>query len=496
MKIKLVLLLFIMIACSGNPQEEFHNLHPELAQKMNSKISSIYEDYNIYGDFLLGVVNENGLVYSLAMNRNILAGKPATLDINSPIYVASHTKAFTGTLLKILEEDGQVDLNKSMHDHLPEITFDGSIDTKAITVRHMLNHTLGFTSNPLVWKTAFLGYSNGNSELIDDINSSYRYDPSHQFRYSNTGPIIAAMVAEKVTGNSWKKEMKQRIFLPLKMNNTSANVSDFKLEEIRPSIQMRNENEVFSSGFYKQDITMSAAGGTISTVNDLSKWLQFNINRETSIIKNKRSFDELHGQTVQQNRTYFTYKRHGYSLGWDIATYQADTVLTRFGTYGGISFHLSFMPARKVGIVAFSDEDGLHRLPHLMANYAYNLLIQKPNVEDIFNSEKEQFVELYERNKKDPLPAEDMLFKDSQENDKLVGRYKNDKNWPEIIITNKEKSYEFKWGVLAGPIYKSADANRPYQASLGPLMRTFAVHKNNGFVDSLFTGSLKYFKAN
>ena len=496
MKFVICALLLITVSCNKKPDEEFLKSNPDFESKLNRKITSIYKDFSIHGDFLIGVVNENGLVFSHAMNKKILNGEKATLGPNSAIYIASHTKAFTGTLLKILEEEGRVDLNKTMHDYLPEITFDGSIDTKAITVRQMLNHSLGFISNAFMWKTAFLGYEGGKAELIDDLNSSFRYDPSHQFRYSNTGPIIAAMVAEKVTGNSWKKEMKKRIFEPLNMMHTSSNVSDFELEKISSSILMKNEKDVFSSGFYKQDITMSAAGGTISTINDLSKWVQFNLNKETSIIKDKLSFDELHGETIKQNKTYFTYKRQGYSIGWDIATYQADTILTRFGGYGGISFHLSFIPSKKVGIIAFSNQEGVNRLPHLIANYAYNIIARKPDVEDIFEEEKKQFVDLYEKTKMNRLPSDDMLVKESGNSNRLIGRYKNDNNWPDITIKKEGSDYLFEWGALSGLVYKIPNPERPYLSSLGPLMRTFAVHEKNGIVDSLFTGSLKYTKSN
>lgn len=494
MKIIIWFLLFIVISCSNNPKSDFQKLNPDFDSKLNNKISSIYKDLNIYGDFLIGVVNENGLVYSCAMNKDILSGKTSTLDANSPVYIASHTKSFTGTLLKILEEEGKIDLNKTLYDYLPEITFDGSINTKSITVRQMLNHTLGFTSSAFIWKTAYLGYTRGNEELIESINTSFRYDPSHQFRYSNTGPILAAMIVEKVTGKSWKEEMQDRIFQPLNMGSTSSNVTDFKMNEIRPSIRMSNENDVFSSGFYKQNITMSAAGGTISTINDLAKWLRFNLNQETSIIKKQVSFDELHGETTRQDRTYFTYKRHGYSLGWDIATYQADTILTRFGSYGGISFHLSFIPSQKIGMIAFSNQDGVNQLPHLLANYAYNLIAKRPDVEEIFDSESKSFIELYERIRKDPLPSEDMLIESSDTEDLLIGMYKNVYGWPDISIKKDGLHYKFTWGILSGSVYKMPDPDRPYLSSLGPVMRTFNVHKKNGVVDSLFTGSLKYIK--
>ena len=89
-----------------------------------------------------------------------------------------------------------------------------------------------------------------------------------------------------------------------------------------------------------------------------------------------------------------------------------------------------------------------------------------------------------------------MKISKSRENDKLVGRYKNNRGWPDIIIKKEHSNYEFNWGVLSGSIYKTPDPNRPYLSPLGPFMRTFNVQEKNGSVDSLFTDSLKYKKIN
>jgi CubicO group peptidase (beta-lactamase class C family) len=488
----MILPIFIL-SCDINSKTEFLYSNPNLDEKLNNKIESIYKECNLYGDFLIGIVNEKDLVYSYKINKQILEGKSSTLNINSPIYIASHTKSFTGTLFKILEEKGLVDLDDKLPDYLPEITLDGDIDTKSIRIRQLLNHTLGFTSPLMIWKTSYLGYSK-DQEIINAINSDFLYDPSHKFRYSNTGPILASMVIERVTGSSWKSEMKNRMFSPLKMYSTSCNVSDYNKSDILPSIQMINKNEVFSSGFYKQDITMNAAGGIISTMNDLAKWLRFNINREISILKNKSSFDELHKATINQNREYFTYHRFGYSLGWDLATYQSDTILTRFGSYGGISFHLSFIPSRKLGIISFSNEDGANYLPHLIANYVYNLTAKNSEVENIFKVEKEKFIDLFTRIRKQYLPLKDGILIESDENNKLLGIYINDDDWPDIVIKKHDAKYTLNWGVLSGSIYNLRDQSNNYIINFGPFRREFSVKEKNGIIDSLFSGSLKYNK--
>ncbi len=468
-------------------QQAFGQSNPQFAPHFEAGIRNVYKDFNVSGDFLFALVDENGLAYSYVLNDDILNGRRSTVDENSPIYVASQTKAFTGTLLSILNEEGIIDLDKSLHEYLPELTLQDSVDTDQITVRRLLNHTHGINSTPFIWKTSFLGYGGTDRELIDDLNADFLYDPSGRFRYSNAGPIIAAMIVDAVTGNSWKEEMKKRIFLPLEMMNTSTNVSDFDKNTIVPSLTVTKNNVVFYSGFDKDDLTMNAAGGILSTINDLAKWLRANINHDERILKTQRSWEGMHEPTTSQDRMYFTTHRFAYSLGWDITDYRGDTILSRFGGYGGISFHASFIPARKIGIIAFSNDSRAVRLPHLAADYAYNLMKKAPDAGDVFESEKKMFAENFERNSNGPLPEPENRLTPNAANDELTGHFVNASGWPDIEIEITDSAYLMRWGVLEGPVYAIQDPDQPYIGALGVLDRTFTVRD-----DSLFTGSLKY----
>jgi len=468
-------------------QVSFLKENVQFKDNFERSIQSIYEDHELSQDFLLAVVNKNGMAYSFAFNGDNAEANNPPLDNDSPIYIASHTKSFTGVFLKMLEEEGLVDLNTSIGDYLPALALGDSIDIQGITVKQLLNHTHGIHSTQLTWKTAFLGYGGDNKELINDINTKYLYDPSHRFRYSNTGPILAAMIAENVVGRGWKEEMKSRIFLPLKMEHTSAYVSDYNTALIRPSVRVAADKQVFQSGFYKTDITMHAAGGIISTINDLSKWLQSNIIHDRRLLKTDASWREMHEPGTIQDRKYFTYERHGYSLGWDVATYQGDTILTRLGGFAGISFHASFIPGKKIGIIAFTNDSRSISLPHLAANYAYNLILRIAQSEEIFNQEKQLFQESFESNRNRRLPSAIDRLSPDQQNDQLTGHYTNELGWPDIDITKNDSVYIMKWGVLAGPIYRIPDPDHPFLGTLGAVERSF-----NLMGDTLLTGSLIY----
>ncbi|WP_245905273.1 serine hydrolase domain-containing protein [Gelidibacter algens] len=489
----LILLLLITFSCKTNKgftsqnTNKFQNEHPQFSSKFENQLKELYQEKALYGDFIFALVDQNGLAYSFAINRDILEEKKSSLNNNSPIYIASSTKSFTGTLLKILEQKNILDLNKSLNDYLPQLNFKDSINTKKITIKNLLNHTHGAFSTSMTWKTAFLGYSGRNEELINDLNTDFIYDPSGKFRYSNVGPIIASMVVYNVTGKSWKSEMTDYIFTPLKMENTSTNVSDYDLDDIRPSLTVSKDKGVVEKGLYKEDVTMHAAGGIISTINDLSKWLSANI-REDSILMDKNSWSELHTSTTPQDKEYFTYQRTGYSLGWDVAEYQKEKILTRFGGLAGISFHISFMPDKKFGIIAFSNDNRAYLLPHLMADYAYNLINEMP-ADSIFKSEKPKFDKSFKSENEILYPTDSQILTINNDNDKIIGTYQNTENWPTISIVKKDNFYIFNWGILNGKIYENKDGG--YLSNLGVLTREFEI-KN----DTILTGSLIYKKGN
>lgn len=483
--------LLIFTSCKSHKtnsvENEFQQKNPSFTSKIEKEIKTIYNEKKIAGDFLFAVVNEEGLAYSYALDSPLLKGESGQIGNDTPIYIASATKSFTGTLLKILEENKEIDLNSSLHQYLPELNFRDSINTEKINIKSLLNHTHGTFSTPLVWKTAFLGYNGKNADLIRDLNTDFLHDPSGNFRYSNVGPILAAMAAEKVTGNSWKEEMEEHIFEPLEMHHTSAYISNFNSKDILPSITFSEEHGIIDKGFYKENVTMHASGGIISTMNDLSKWLSANI-REDEILLSKETWNDLHLATTNQDKKYFTYDRTGYSLGWDVAQYQGNKILTRFGGLAGISFHISYMPEKKVGIIAFSNDNRAYILPHLIANYAYNQINNPTTADSIFLQEKKAFEKSFVRENTIQYKTEDLLLPSDKNHDQIIGTYYNDDGWPKIEIRKLNNNYTLKWGVLDGRMYKNEEENS-YEVNLGPLSREFVI-KNN----SIKTGSLIYNK--
>jgi D-alanyl-D-alanine carboxypeptidase len=137
--------------------------------------------------------------------------------------IGSVTKSFVATVLLQLVNEGRLRLNDSVDRWLPGLIPGGG----AFTIRQLLQHTSGIydythdsalrtavLSDPLrVWTPR---------ELVR-IATSHRplFRPGARWAYSNTNYIIAGLVIEAVTHRSVANEVRDRIFLPLRMRATS-----------------------------------------------------------------------------------------------------------------------------------------------------------------------------------------------------------------------------------------------------------------------------------
>jgi len=83
LKYFLILLALFILGCNSNTRK-ISNPTPidntKLQKQLETRIKSIYNEHNIHGDFLIGVVNSMGLQYFFAMNEDILNGIGSNLS--------------------------------------------------------------------------------------------------------------------------------------------------------------------------------------------------------------------------------------------------------------------------------------------------------------------------------------------------------------------------------------------------------------------------------
>ncbi|HEU0299022.1 MAG TPA: serine hydrolase [Longimicrobium sp.] len=128
--------------------------------------------------------------------------------------LASVTKVVaTTTAAMILEEEGRLDLDRTVASYLPELADSAK---QAITVRMLLTHRGGLEAFAPLYRT-----HRGRQQYLEQIDARpLRHPPGTQTVYSDWDLILLQLVIERITGQELDAFVRDRIFAPLGMRET------------------------------------------------------------------------------------------------------------------------------------------------------------------------------------------------------------------------------------------------------------------------------------
>ncbi len=184
--------------------------------------------------------------------------------------LASVSKQFTAMTILLLMQDDQLDFSTPLTTIFPEFPEYG----REITIDHLLHHQSGLLDyETLVPDTVSVQVRDHDVLAIMMQQDSLYFEPGTEYRYSNTGYAILAMVVQKISGKSFSEFLRERIFIPLDMQTTVAFEKNVNLVSDRAFGYQTTE-----SGFEPRDQSAYSAvlgdGGIYSNVHDLFLWDQ------------------------------------------------------------------------------------------------------------------------------------------------------------------------------------------------------------------------------
>lgn len=131
--------------------------------------------------------------------------------------MASITKPVTAMALMMLVEEGRLSLTDAVCMHLPEFSEGERAD---VTVGQLLSHTSGLPDmlpQNMALRDARAPLS---SFLTETFVTPLLFSPGTDFSYSSMGILLASEILERISGQSTRHFMRERIFLPLGMRHT------------------------------------------------------------------------------------------------------------------------------------------------------------------------------------------------------------------------------------------------------------------------------------
>jgi len=126
--------------------------------------------------------------------------------------LASMTKQFTAMRIMKLVQSGRLGYERTLQQIFPSFPAYG----RGITIRHLLQHTSGLVAyEDLIPDTTTMQVHDQDVLRMMMAQDSTYFPPGAQYRYSNSGYAVLAMIVEKVSGKSFAKFLQENIFKPL-----------------------------------------------------------------------------------------------------------------------------------------------------------------------------------------------------------------------------------------------------------------------------------------
>lgn len=320
--------------------------HPE-TDSLDAFIAKQVLDYKVPG-LAIGIIKNNKVIFKKGYGvTSALGNLPVTTQTIFPL--ASCTKAFTAAAMGILVAEGKINWNDKIIKYLPGFKLSDPWITKELTISDILSHRSGLISfdGDLLW----YGTNYTRKEIVNKIQySPIRTNFRLDFGYQNVMYLVAGMIIEVVSGRSWDEFVKEKIFKPLSMTNSSTSI-----------LQMEKGNNYAQPHLQNNPIKLvnmdniGPAGSINSNIDEMIQWMQVWIGQgkiNDTIVINENAFETI---TSIKTFTSSTSER-GYGFGWYIKYKDGKKVLNHDGGMPGYKSSIVIFPESGAGIVVLTNK--------------------------------------------------------------------------------------------------------------------------------------------
>lgn len=235
---------------------------------MTGTIDELMRDYqgNVPGASVLVLVDGKPVVRRAYGLANLETGERTTPQTNYRL--ASVTKQFTAGAILLLAEDGKLGLDDSVRRWLPSLP--SAAD--AVTIRHLLTHTSGLVDyEDLIPEVTTEQLRDADVLRLLEREERTYFAPGSEYRYSNSGYALLALIVERISGESFPAFLRRRIFEPLTMRESMAHVEGISDVPHRAF----GYSEV-DGRWTRTDQSVTSAvlgdGGVYASIDDLARW--------------------------------------------------------------------------------------------------------------------------------------------------------------------------------------------------------------------------------
>lgn len=269
-------------------------------------------------------------------------GRPVTAETG--FYLGSVTKSFTALATMQLVEAGKIDLNASVQTYLPWFRVADAEASAKMKVRHLLNHTSGFSTysgrthltSADVSAQAIAGRVRdlGHTELVAQVGET--------FHYSNANYCVLGAIIESVSGTRYEDFVQDHIFDPLDMTHSYTSEQTARQHDLATGYRywFGHPQAVVDSPRSRGDLP---AMSLISCARDMGHYLSAHMNggvrHDIRILPDDRLAQLFLPERNSPN----------YAMGWNVRQIDGTRTLSHIGTTRNSQVGMAIFPEHNRG---------------------------------------------------------------------------------------------------------------------------------------------------
>jgi CubicO group peptidase (beta-lactamase class C family) len=353
------------------------NARPTLLNDLPSYIEKARKDFNVPG-IAVAVVKDGNVVFERGIGlRNLQSAIP--VDAHTMFCIASNTKSFTATAIEILADEGKLNLDDRVIDHLPWFKMSDPYATREIRIRDLLAHRSGLGSH-----AGDLLFVPGTTYSLREVVERLRYLPlstgfRNSFAYENIMFAVATLIIEQASGKSYANFIQEHIFQPIRMTESRVDSSFLRPEDNTATSYAQQPNGTLLAMPLLAWKNNQGAAGIYSSVHDMSKWLQVQLANGKLTNEVGGSSHRLLSEEGQQRMWSMITPIDiddapvpelraaqpnflGYAEGWYLSDFRGQRLVWHDGGFPGTVSLVTMIPALHLGVVVLTNQQSMSAL--------------------------------------------------------------------------------------------------------------------------------------
>lgn len=302
-------------------------------------------------------------------NRN--AKLKNQIDAETVFRIGSVSKGFGGILTGIEVEQGNINWEDKIVDHIPNFSLANAQQTREINLSNILSHTSGVPYHSF---TNLVEDGLSLSEIAEqfrDIKPLQK--PGELYSYQNAIFALSGEIIERIHEKPIKNILKDKIFGPLQMSTASASYEALKATNNFAMPHQKLYGRWRPLPINKKYYNAVAAGGVNASATDMGKWMKFLLGNNPEVLSAnglQKVFDpkvEVGGRSKYYQR-WSDYKQSYYAHGWRVHTFEnkktneSSTIIHHGGHVNNYRSEIAVFPEEDLGIcVLFNSPTKLAR---------------------------------------------------------------------------------------------------------------------------------------